>query len=280
MIDLHAEGYSVEQKFERIAEAGFAGVFSQLPEQRMEDTWLRQLQQHKLTLGIQTFPKRSEELTAVLKKSRELGVQYINAQVADPFITGKHAVQLLRELIQAAAHMKMPYFIETHRGKITQDLIRTLGYIEELPELRLTLDLSHYVLAGEICTIEEATAYEDWFNPLLKRTSCIHGRISNGEQIQIDVGADTEIAMTERFMKWWTASMRYWLHEAGPGDILPFVCELGPPPYAMTCLSGGAKQEISNRWTQSLMMKQLTERCWQEALLANSNSISHHIRYD
>lgn len=37
-----------------------------------------------------------------------------------------------------------------HRGLVTQDLIRTIGYTQARPDLRFDLDLSHYVVAGEI----------------------------------------------------------------------------------------------------------------------------------
>jgi hypothetical protein len=54
--------------------------------------------------------------------------------------------------------------------------------------------------------------------------------------------------------------MFHWRSGAGPGDIFPFASELGPPRYAITLPDGS---EFSDRWAQSLVMKQLAEQAWE-----------------
>ncbi|MNY54014.1 hypothetical protein D3C86_1898290 [compost metagenome] len=56
--------------------------------------------------------------------------------------------------------------------------------------------------------------------------------------------------------------MRYWLQGAKPGDVLPFVCELGPAPYA---IKGADGKELSSRWEQALLLKSIAEACWKRA---------------
>ncbi len=53
--------------------------------------------------------------------------------------------------------------------------------------------------------------------------------------------------------------MSHWRKGAGPGDVFPFASELGPPRYAITTPDG---KEFSDRWEQSLVMKQLAEQAW------------------
>ena len=87
-------------------------------------------------------------------------------------------------------------------------------------------------------------------------------RLANAlEQVQVDVG-DGSSGPARTFVELWTVAMNYWKRNAGPGDYLPFVSELGPPTYGMVDLDGA---EISDRWEQSLVMRQLGEEAWQTA---------------
>lgn len=261
------EDTSIERKLERVAEAGFAGLLSRLPEHGQED-WVRLLRSHGLQWGVQSFPSSGDTFLPILKRCRELGAQYVNAQVANSFVTGDEAVRLLGGLLESAERAQIPMFVETHRGKITQDLLRTLSYIEALPELRLTLDLSHYVLAGEITAEQDAIEAGRWFVPLFRRASCIHGRVSNGQQIQTEIGREGDDPCSARFVSWWSSCMHEWFTEAGPGDVFPFVCELGPAPYAMK----SGDDELSDRWEQALILKRLAERAWASAVGAGLGS--------
>ncbi|MFY0544800.1 sugar phosphate isomerase/epimerase family protein [Brevibacillus sp. H7] len=254
--------WSLEEKIERIAAAGFDGILGRLPAPDEAKLWRRLLDKYRLNFGIEAFPAERDEFALFLKQAKEFGVSYVNAQVMDSYIIGDAAVMRLRGLMEEAAEAEIPFFVETHRGRITQDLLRTAEYVQALPNLRLTIDFSHYVLAGEMIRPDEKA--EPYLQMLLERTSCIHGRVSNGEQIQVDIGPHGEHPMTERFLGWWKTGMSHWLKEASPGDILPFVCELGPIPYAITRKSytNPPEEEISDRWEQTLLFKRLAEEAW------------------
>lgn len=251
--------WTMEEKFEKIAEAGFTGIMGELPKENEKVKWRRLLDEYQFSFGIHSFPSRSEDLQLLLVEAKEFGVQYVSSQVMDDFIIGEEAVQLLKNLVDEAKKANIPYFVETHRGRITQDLIRTVNYVKKIPDLRLTIDLSHYVVAGEGCHSAKA---EECFDILLKRTSSIHARVSNGHQIQIDIGSDGSHPITERFVKWWEKGMSYWLQEAKQGDVLPLVCELGPPDYSITKQTSSDSKEISDRWEQAIVFKRILEGAW------------------
>ena len=79
--------------------------------------------------------------------------------------------------------------------------------------------------------------------------------------MQNDIG-DGRGELAQQFKKLWSMGMATWLKKSQPGDVLPFTCELGPTPYAITDLSG---REISDRWEQSLIIRRLAEEAWSDA---------------
>ncbi|OAS82764.1 MULTISPECIES: sugar phosphate isomerase/epimerase family protein [Metabacillus] len=255
-----------EEKVEKIAEAGFTGINGFLPPQEKQEEWHNLLEKYQLSFSICAYPWNREELSTLLKQAQDFGVQHVNSQVMDSFVIGEEAVQLLKELTEEAERFGTTHFVETHRGRITQDLLRTVDYVKAIPNLSLTIDFSHYVVSGEM--VGDIFRAEPFFNELLQRCGCIHGRVSNGEQVQVDIGPNGEHPMLNRFKGWWKQGMENWLMDAKVGDIFPFVCELGPPGYAITknSYSKGNMEEISDRWEQSLLLKRIAEEQWAECV--------------
>ncbi|MDT9726528.1 sugar phosphate isomerase/epimerase [Xylanibacillus composti] len=252
--------WSFEEKIERIHAAGFQGILGRLPSAEERTAWRQKLDAYQLRFGIEAFIHNPEEAKDYLARAVDFGVDYINAQVSTSFVTGEQAISLLTQIVEQADTAGIPFFVETHRGRITQDLLRTIAYVNQLPQLQLTIDFSHYVLAGEIH--RNVADIDPYFEPLLRQTASIHGRISNGQQIQLDMNEALRHPMLNHFTRWWEQGMRHWLESASPGSFLPFVCEFGPPDYAITQHRSGAFVETSDRWQSALQMKRYAEQLW------------------
>lgn len=254
---------NMEEKFQLISESGFQGIDAFTPEPgESAEQWRELLKQYELGLSVNVYPRSVDEMREALERASAYGgIRAINVQVLTPFVTGEAAVSLLTGIADLAYEYKLPVNVETHRGTITQDLIRTVEYVERIPNLRLTADLSHYVLAGEMLHVpEQAEAY---FQLLLSRADCIHARLSNGEQIQVDIGTDGSHPMLERYGLWWKNGMHSWQQSHPDGGSLLFIPELGPPPYAITIdESSSRKREISDRWEQSLTLMRYARSLW------------------
>ncbi|WP_251028427.1 sugar phosphate isomerase/epimerase [Bacillus sp. ISL-18] len=268
--------WGMEEKVVRIAEAGYDGINGFLPEGREAERLFRLLDQYNLSYSVNAYPKTAEELDVFLRKAKSFGrVDFVNVQVIRPFLVGEQAMQLLADMAEVSHSVGIPAYIETHRGTVTQDLLRTVEYAQALPELKLTIDFSHYVVAGEMTTVSDEA--EELLQTLLSRTKSIHARVSNGEQVQIDIpmlgNVDVESAkdlefehpMLKHYKRWWLVGMRSWRQTALANEVLPFVCELGPPPYAITVRGPeDVACEVSDRWTQALLFARIARSLWEQ----------------
>ncbi|HVK06989.1 MAG TPA: sugar phosphate isomerase/epimerase [Armatimonadaceae bacterium] len=251
--------WSLDEKCARVKAAGFEGVECWLGDENEAEV-AGALERHGLRLVLGHRPFTVEDVRKTVDRAVRLRADFVFGQPADAFTPLSDVVELVRAGMQMAGDAGFPFFVETHRNNFTENLPQTLALIEAVPDIRFTSDLSHFVVVGEFYGWKEERAI-DRMMPVLERTSHLHGRIGNGEQVQVDVG-DGSGATPQFFVSLWTAAMRHWLAGAGPGDVFPFTSELGPPRYAITLPDG---KEFSDRWEQSLVMKRLAEQAWTAA---------------
>lgn len=254
-----AQEWTLAEKFARVKAAGFEGVECWLNDET-ERQHRDALDAEGLRLTLGHHPHTLEDVRQTVARALRLGADFIFAQPLHPYVPIREAADFCREARKIANDQGVVFFVETHRNNIPESLNQALQLIEEWPDARFTADLSHFVVVGEFYGWEDERAIERMM-PVLERTSHAHGRISNGEAVQVDVG-DGSGMTPQFFVEIWAAAMRCWLREAGPGDIFPFASELGPPRYAITLPDG---REFSDRWEQSLVMKRLAEQAWAKA---------------
>lgn len=257
--------WTLDEKFARVREAGFEAVECWLTDAD-EAEHRAALDRHGLRLILGHRPFTLEDVRATVARAVRLKADFIFAQPADAFTPAPVVAELCREGRRIAADAGLAMFIEIHRNNFTENLPQINALIELVPDIRFTADLSHLVVCGEFYGWKEERAV-DRLMPVLSRTSHMHGRISNGEAVQVDVG-DGSGDTAQFFVRLWSAAMRGWLDGAGPGDVLPFASELGPPRYAITLPDGS---EFSDRWEQSLVMKRLAEQAWERAVTGQAD---------
>jgi len=255
-LPMNGEEWSLAEKCRRVREAGFEAIECWLTDENEREVTAA-LQKEGLRLGLGHHPFTLDDTRKTVERARRLGADYIFAQPADAFTPEETAVALIRDGHALASDQGVPYFLETHRNTCTETLPQTYRLLERLPEIRITADLSHFFVIGEFYGWENEWLPER-LAPVLERVSSFHGRISNGEQVQVDVG-DGSGRTPQVYVQIWAQGMRAWLQGARPGDVLPFASELGPPAYAIVDPAG---REISDRWEQSLVMKRLAEQAW------------------
>ncbi len=238
--------------------AGFEFFEAGLREDRM--TELRSLLERlPLKLIAQGWATTIGELEPFLQRAMCLKAVAFNLHLGHAFHTVDEAVALMEEAEAMTKRYGLPLLLETHRGRITQDLFRTYELSRRLPDVMFTLDASHYLVGGEIWGGSEKM-FRKHLAPVLSHTGMIHGRISDGQSVQVPAGA--RMAATELLLELWTEAMRLWLAEAPAGAVLVFEPELGPPPYAFLTADG---RETFSRHEETQVLVALAREAWQAA---------------
>lgn len=252
---------TVDESLKMIEEAGFDGALNyidDLTEETLQESYRisELINTSGLKLGMSCHGNDLQDMKNKIDYTVSVGGEFLNIMVRDYYIYGDEAIRLLDAVITYGKEKGLKVFIETHRGTVTQDLIRTTQYVDALPEMKLTTDLSHYVVSCEIEFPDDKV--EAHFDKLLQRMASMHIRISNGEQVQLPLNRVEEHTL-DNFMRWWKKGIGYWEENAGPDDRLPVVVELGPLPYQQKILVDGQWVFDCDRWNEALIWKSVVK---------------------
>lgn len=245
---------SIEESLEQACASGVEYLEAGLREDRMAS--LRSILKHMpLTLIAQGWASTVSEATVFFQRAAELGAVAMNLHLGHAYLGEEDAARMVDGAYALSEQFKLPLVLETHRGRLTQDLHRTRILMQQRSHIRIALDVSHYLVAGEVLGGNEAE-FHTALAPLLQATELIHGRISNGQQIQVSTTHADAVGVTKSI---WQQAMTTWLNDAPMDAVLIFEPELGPPPYAYLAESGA---ETFSRDTQTGELVRLAREAW------------------
>jgi hypothetical protein len=251
---------SREECFEMIAAAGYDGVAVDLGSIVMDNAraCLPFVQKHGLGCIVNAFPKTVSGLRPVLDMAKEFDARFVNIIGQVMPVTVEGAIPVIRAWMDQSEEAGMPVLFETHRNCITNDLLFTLSLLDAVPEMRLCADLSHFVVDREfpLPLLPRDRAFID---RILDRSDSFQGRVAGREQIQLPLAYPQHQKWVELFKGWWEQGIRGWRARAKEGEIFNFLCELGPPDYAMTGPDG---YELSDRWEEALTIRGWVQDIW------------------
>ena len=250
---------SYEEICAKVAEAGYDGMAIDLGAGDVAQA--REVQpimaKHGLTPLIVAFPKTIESLRDTLIMSKDFGAPFVDiiGQVMPINVEGM--IPVIRRWMDMADEIGIPIQFETHRNCITNDLFTTLSLLDAIPEMRLCSDLSHYVVDREF---KLPLSYQEqaMISRILDRADSFQGRVASRQQIQLQLNFPQHQKWVDLFKGWWREGFEKWQAQNAEGDCV-FLCELGPPEYAMTDKNG---RELSNRWEEALTIKSWVEDIW------------------
>jgi len=250
------------EMFAMIAAAGFDGACmdpsaAEIPECR---EYAHLFSEHGLGSMVNAFPYAPDDMAPILDFAAEMQACMVNVISGIMPIKPEDAVDDVRRWIREASDRDMPILFETHRDGLLNDLFFTLQLMDLIPEMRLCADLSHFVVDREMRSpIPERD--QGYISSVLGRSDCFQGRVANREQVQIQINFPQHQVWVEIFKGWWKEGMRAWRKRNNDSATLVFLCELGPPPYAIT---DHKQDELSDRWQESLQIRDWVKAIWSE----------------
>ena len=250
-----------DQVVEMVAGAGYDGMAIDLGAGDVAQAYEVQplMKAAGLTPLIVAFPKTVESLRDTLKMAKDFGSPFVDVigQVMPLSVDGM--IPVIRKWIEMSEEEGMPIQFESHRNCITNDLYSTLCLLDAIPEMRMCADLSHYVVDREFWY---PLSQRDMalISRILERSDSFQGRVASRQQIQLQLDFPQNQKWVDLFKGWWHEGLESWRARNDSGDCV-FLCELGPPEYAMTGPDG---IEMSNRWEEALLIKSWIEEMWAE----------------
>ena len=199
------------------------------------------------------FEKSLSNYKEYLKNTLELSPIAINSHTGSDFYTLSENMAFIEVANELSNQYNIPIYHETHRGRFSFSLPKTIEYIEKNKDLFLTLDLSHWLVVHESLLKNR----QELLDKIIKRSNHIHARVGFEEGPQVnDPSAPEWKNIVERHLDIWEAVITKNLKEKNNVTI---TTEFGPPNYMPTLPI--TKKPTSDQWNSNVfIMKALKKR--------------------
>ena len=201
---------------------------------------------HGLKMGFlvggweRNFQKHLDQFTSSLEGAAGQKPVYINCHSGRDHYSFEQNRKFIDLTTKVSKSTGVPVYHETHRSRILYAAPVALQFIESLPDLRITLDVSHW------CNVHESLL-EDQPETLAKtldRVDHIHARIGHAEGPQVNDprAPEWKDAVNAHFAWWDTVVSR----KKNGGSPMTFLTEFGPVDY-MPALPY-TRQPVADQW--------------------------------
>ncbi len=248
--------------FSSVKEAGYDGVETGFPF-TISAAEKDEIHNGLKTFGLaaigqhwQTVESNFEEHKEVFKKHLyslvELQPLFINSQTGKDYFSVEQNLALMRVADDISRETGVSILHETHRGKWSFAAHITKQYLETAPQIRLTLDVSHWCNVAESLLEDQGPAVQ----LAIRHAGHLHARVGfqEGPQV-IDPRAPENEAILSAHLQWWDALFA--LKKEQGNETFSITPEYGAPPYQP--LMPYTQVPLTSQWDINVWMKNLLQ---------------------
>lgn len=257
-----SEHVSWDSFFKKVADAGYDGVEygigNAAAAEELDEVW-DLAQKYKLKIiaqcydtGEADFQKHLELYSKWFEMIKPYPVLKINSQTGRDFFCFADNCALINEASRFTENTGIRVAHETHRNKLLFAAHIAKTYLEDIPDITITLDASHWVCVAESFLEDQPEAIA----LAIEKTGHIHARVGypEGPQVPDPRVKEWEDALN-RHIAWWDKIAQRKKQE---NEWLTITPEFGPFPY-MVPVPGSGKP-ICNQWDVNIYMMELLKK--------------------
>jgi sugar phosphate isomerase/epimerase len=254
---------NVHEYCEKVKKEGYDGIEIWWPlEKKAQDELFDALKTNGLDVGFlcagsdKNYQTHFKQFTEMVDAAAHNTIQrplYINCHSGRDYFSFEENKTLIDHTLHLTRETGIIICHETHRSRMLFAAPVARRYIEQVPDLRVTFDVSHW------CNVSESLLQDqpETLELTLPRVDHIHARIGHpeGPQVNDPRAPEWEHAVKSHF-EWWDTIVRL---KKEKGRRLTILTEFGPPDYMPTLPY--TREPLADQWAINVhMMKLLRNR--------------------
>lgn len=195
------------------------------------------------------FFKKMVEAAATTRLIKPL---YINCHSGRDYFTYEQNKTFIDYTTMMSKQTGIKILHETHRSRIMYSAPAGKQYFDNIPELRITFDVSHW------CNVSESLLENQpaTMKTAIERADHIHARIGHPEGPQVNDPRAPEWKDTlNTHLAWWDKIVEL---KKAQGGVLTMLTEFGPADYMPT--EPYSRKPLADQWAINVFMKDLLRK--------------------
>ena len=249
----------------KVKKEGYDGIEIWWPlEKKAQDELFTSLKNHDLEVGFlcagsdSNYQKHLDQFVQMVDGAAKQNIQrplYINCHSGRDYFSYEQGKTFIDHTTALAKSTGIKICHETHRSRLLFASPIARHYMETIPELRVTFDVSHW------CNVHESLLedQQETVDMTLQRVDHIHARVGHAEGPQVnDPRAPEWDHAVKAHFAWWDRIVDL---KKQKGDVLTVLTEFGPPDYMPTLPY--TRQPLADQWAVNVYMMHLIRSRYQ-----------------